>query len=175
MQYKRTALGLAIEKGHLSTVELLLDRGATVVDISDGDDDDPPSHTPLTLAAAKGKVHIARRMLERGASVHTKGQVSLIWGLHCAKAEPSHSAVCLLTVAALHCPTIACVPTLRGSQSESPLMHAAGGGCKELLGMLVDAGASIEETNDVRMRSRGKTLAWASRQIETSVMHFLPI
>lgn len=57
----KTAVHIAAEQGHPSTVIMLLDAGADVDAVAAAGD------TPLHLAAAKGHVEVAERLLERGA------------------------------------------------------------------------------------------------------------
>lgn len=56
-----TALGRAVARGDLRTVELLLARGADVNKTSD------QGNAPLMLAAARGDLDMVRRLLDAGA------------------------------------------------------------------------------------------------------------
>ncbi|CCX10138.1 Similar to Ankyrin repeat domain-containing protein 50; acc. no. Q9ULJ7 [Pyronema omphalodes CBS 100304] len=64
-----TALFHAARKGHLKTVELLLERGAEV------DSKDKNGRTPLSFAAkAYGSFETVKLLLERGAEVDSKNK-----------------------------------------------------------------------------------------------------
>lgn len=66
-QYEK-ALGAAVEKGHVETVRLLLERG---VDPNYGDQSDQDFNTPLFKAAGKGHGKIVRLLLDHGAKPNT--------------------------------------------------------------------------------------------------------
>jgi len=76
--YGCSALHLAAWEGHLSCVELLLDRSADIN--SRGADDS----TPLIWAAWKGRLACVRLLLDRGADLNLKdnkyGKIALDWG-----------------------------------------------------------------------------------------------
>ncbi len=67
---RETPLHLAVEKGHLDIVTLLLEHGANIEARYDGDPFD--GYSPLSIAVLKGHLDIAKLLLDHGANTETR-------------------------------------------------------------------------------------------------------
>ena len=66
-----SAMFAAVEEGHLSIVEMLLNHDHDLLEIADG-----YGQTPLVSAANRGRVDVVRFLLDRGANIHAAKQGS---------------------------------------------------------------------------------------------------
>jgi ankyrin repeat protein len=74
-----TALLLAARQGNLKTVEILLDRGADVNQVSEGS-----KTSPLLIASMNGRFDLAKYLLDRGADPNLAGEPSGVTPLYAA-------------------------------------------------------------------------------------------
>ncbi|KAG8184304.1 hypothetical protein JTE90_008988 [Oedothorax gibbosus] len=163
-----TPLIFACAAGHVDTVRLLLDAGASLEVHNEN------GHTPLMETASAGHVEVAKLLVERGASINThsnefkesaltlacyKGHLEMVRFLLEAGADREHKTDEMHTalmeasmdghveVARLLLDSGAQV-NMPADSFESPLTLAACGGHVELAMLLLDRGANIEEVND---------------------------
>eukprot|EP00919_Chromeraceae_sp_WS-2016_P020884 GHVR01049562.1.p1 GENE.GHVR01049562.1~~GHVR01049562.1.p1 ORF type:complete len:536 (-),score=115.29 GHVR01049562.1:347-1954(-) len=66
---QRTPMHMVCQAGHLQVLFLLLDKGATDLELTDRD-----GRTALHLAAASGHLNVVRVLVQKGASVTAKGK-----------------------------------------------------------------------------------------------------
>lgn len=156
----RTALYLAVSKGHLNAALELLARGAdpnfgpegssplsvavgnTQSDIVDSllnhhANANPPDGMPLITAASKGNTRIAELLLQKGAEVNAQHPDSKTTALHAAAANGNLHMVQLLILKQAK-------PDLRNQFNETALELAINGGFDSVIERLVNAGSPID-------------------------------
>ena len=125
-----TALHAAAWGGHVTVVQLLLDRGA------DAEANDSEKRTPLHMAAQDGREAVIGLLLDRGAAIEAKafcGQTPL----HMAARQGHEAAIRLLLDrgAAIEA---------KAFSRQTPLHIAAEWGYEATIRLLLDRGAAIE-------------------------------
>ncbi len=130
-----TPLSAAASSGHLGVAELLIAEGADL-DLTTDDE-----HTPLHYAASEGHVEVVELLIDKGAdmSLHGKNEVSL---LHLALHQ-GHNEVIKLFIAKGADAVSKC-----GSCGLSPLATAAANCGREVVNLLIDKGADVNEKGE---------------------------
>jgi ankyrin repeat protein len=129
----QVALYLALQRGAPQVAEALWRHPQLQVDLAN-----PHGETPLMMAALKGQIDWARRLLDRGAQVQREG-----WSpLHYAATGPEPKLVELLLARAA--PIDA-----RSPNGSTPLMMAARYGSEASVDLLLARGADVRARNDL--------------------------
>ena len=138
-QPERPLIVQAIEHDNLDTVRKLLDADPDLVNKPISDPNEDASGSPLCYAAQKGRVEIARLLIQRGADVNWSGYGGMR-PLHYAAAH-GHPEVARLLID--HGADIEV-----GGPYNTPLQAAAKGmvetGCTAVLAMLEERGAKLD-------------------------------
>ena len=134
-RFDATPIVLAAENGSAPFLELLLEAGA------DSDWATPDGETVLMMVARNGRTDAVRLLLERGADPNRteswRGQTALMWA---ATENRLDAAEALIAAGAnVHARST-------GRLAFSPLLFAVRAGHVEMARLLLDAGASPEET-----------------------------
>jgi ankyrin repeat protein len=128
----QVGLFLALQRGSTQAAEALWRHPQLEVDAAN-----PHGETPLMMAALKGQLDWARRLLERGAPAHRPG-----WSpLHYAATGPEPKLVELML--ARQAPVDA-----RSPNGSTPLMMAARYGSEASVDLLLARGADLRARND---------------------------
>jgi ankyrin repeat protein len=129
----QVALYLALQRGAPQVAEALWRHPQLQVDLAN-----PHGETPLMMAALKGQIDWARRLLDRGAQAQREG-----WSpLHYAATGPEPKLVELLLARAA--PIDA-----RSPNGSTPLMMAARYGSEASVDLLLARGADVRARNDL--------------------------
>ena len=125
-----TALHSATRGGHVTTVRLLLDRGA------DTEANDSNKRTPLHMAAWDGHEAAIELLLDKGADIEAKDSDS--WTpLHMAARQGHRAAIGLLL-------DRGAAVKAKNSDIQTALHMASGAGHEAAIDLLLDQGADIE-------------------------------
>lgn len=155
--YGATPMSEAAIRGDVEILGLLLDAGADV------DSPNADGQTALMVLARTDNVAAARLLLERGADVNVveqrKGQTALMWAA--AQSRPAMVRLLLEHGADVGARSysyewerrVTAEPRVKDITPGgfTPLLFAARQGCVECVGLLLDAGADIHETNPERI------------------------
>ncbi|KAL8994109.1 MAG: hypothetical protein Q9169_005837 [Polycauliona sp. 2 TL-2023] len=125
----KSALDAAARMGHLSTVQLLLSRGAVMKEEG--------NHTSLVASACSRNVSIVQLFLSRGALVNAQGEGSVCFALHAAVIQGGPKNVELLIKAGANV-------NAHDHNDVTALHLACEGGQQAIAEILMDAGADIE-------------------------------
>lgn len=129
----QVGLFLALRGGSEQVVQVLLGHPELKVDATNTSDE-----TPLMMAALRGALEPARRLLERGAQVERPGWTPL----HYAASGPNPALVKLLLDRGSPI-------NARSPNGTTPLMMAARYGAEESAGLLLDRGADAGLRNQL--------------------------
>jgi ankyrin repeat protein len=131
--YLGSPLKVAVKKGHLGAVRLLLEKGADLEHLQASRAD----HTPLSTAAQLGNDEMVQLLLRNGAKTETMN--TLGWtALHCATSE----AVVRTLIDGR------AVIEARNKKGLTPLLTATEKGRHEIVRLLLSKGAKIEAIDD---------------------------
>lgn len=122
------ALHVAIREGSTKVAAFLLQQRIIKFDIAN-----PDGETPLMLAALRGQVDIARKLIERGAAVNKTGWTPL----HYAASNPKPEAVDMIKLLIEFYAYI----DAESPNKTTPLMMAAYYGSEEAARLLLEEGA----------------------------------
>jgi uncharacterized protein len=131
----RHGLHIALMEGSLKVAKTLLDLSGTKVDTRSKNDE-----TPLMMAALKGNVPFAKRLIERGADVYKTGWTPL----HYAATGGHVEMIKLLLENHAYIDT-------ESPNKTTPLMMAAQYGNAASVQLLIDEGANMAAKNDQGM------------------------
>ena len=131
----RHGLHIALMEGSLKVTKTLLDLSGTKVDTRSKNDE-----TPLMMAALKGNVEAARRLIARGADVYKTGWTPL----HYAATGGHVEMIKLLLENHAYIDT-------ESPNKTTPLMMAAQYGNAQSVKLLIDEGADMAAKNAVGM------------------------
>jgi ankyrin repeat protein len=130
----QTPLSLAAGLGHLSTVRLLLQRGAAV------DSKDDLGQTPLSLAAQFGHTATTQLLLNMGAALESTDKFDMTALMYAAANGHKDTVNVLLDIGA--------TVDSRGTSGMTALMYAAANGHKDTLDVLLCKGAAIDVADE---------------------------
>lgn len=152
--YGQVPLYLALQEDCPAVVAVLLASPALKVDASNA-----KGETPLMMAALKGQVDLARKLIERGAKVRKSGWTPA----HYAASGPSAELLALLLDRGADIDA-------RAPDGNTPLMQAARFGTEDSIKLLVQRGADKnlrnERSQSAADLARNADRMWAVRWLE---------
>ena len=157
------ALLVAAREGSLKVGMFLASQRNVLVDVAN-----PQGETPLMMAAIKGHLSLARRLIERGAAVNKPGWTPL----HYAASHPDDAAKSIVALLLEHHAYI----DAESPNGTTPLMMAARYGHREAFIFLLNEGADASVRNRAglsavdfaRAASRDEIVEMLAQQVRKS-------
>ena len=141
--YGRTPLWLAAVKGHVRCIELLIDRGAVV------DALDYSGSSPVSVAAAKGKINTVIKLMQHNANFTYDGECQDPLGITGLLSADIVEKILKLRIRngsfSLNC--------AKSGTNQPALMIAVYRGRRDIVDVLVTSGAYIDDRNFDNMQS----------------------
>ena len=141
--YGRTPLWLAAVKGHVRCIELLIDRGAVV------DALDYSGSSPVSVAAAKGKINTVIKLMQHNANFTYDGECQDPLGITGLLSADIVEKILKLRIGngafSLNC--------AKSGTNQPALMIAVYRGRRDIVDVLVTSGAYIDDRNFDNMQS----------------------
>ena len=135
LRFNRTALHLASERGHETTVQMLLDNAADISDI------DSKGKTALIIASEQGNERTARRLLDAGGDISARdltGRTALIAMFASRNHDPAVAQLLLDRGADF---------SVTDNNGQTALMLASVNGNPASVQLLIDRGADVSASD----------------------------